>query len=148
MLINTAQSVLQSLFHSSIVPIISLWQFFFPTQNHIQDQALHLFVIHPRECNLEELSFMIPSFHFFFFNSNRQLHCGMSLNLGFFQVSFSKLGNNGTEMILHLSQCIISGSCMSICPIFGYVNFDHLVKVGSTKSLHYKFTIFLFLINK
>ena len=37
---------------------------------------------------------------------------------------------------------------MSTCPIFGYVNFDHLVKVGSTKSLHYKFTIFLFLINK
>lgn len=37
---------------------------------------------------------------------------------------------------------------MSICPIIGHVNFDHLVKVESSKSLHCKFTIFPFRINK
>lgn len=37
---------------------------------------------------------------------------------------------------------------MAICPITIDVNFNHLVKVGSARFLHYKVAIFLFRINK
>lgn len=63
------------------------------------------------------------------------------------QIQIFIFGSNTTEMIcvffsLHdIRKCIIY-----ICPITGVVNFDHLVRVVSTKFLHYK-VIFHFVIS-
>lgn len=43
---------------------------------------------------------------------------------------------------------IISGSVIPICYLTGDVHFDHLVKVVSAMFLHYKVTVFLFVMSE
>lgn len=50
--------------------------------------------------------------------------------------------------VVSFSVCHIKGFMMSICPITGHVNLDHLVKVVFVGFLHYKGAIIPFVINK
>ena len=63
--------------------------------------------------------------------------------------SLCVVGKNSTEVTLQSSTCILSGwHVISICPISGGDHFDDLIKMVSVGLLHYKVTLFLFVISK
>lgn len=93
---------------------------------------------------------------FFFFRNKDQLFCRIFLNMSFSDMIFF---HNQIHCI-HLWQntlsdffCLlfsineIKRKMILVCLSIGDIKFGHMVKVMSTRFLHYKFTIFSYVIN-
>lgn len=86
------------------------------------------------------------------FEEHKSSICRMSLTLRLSKVSLQWFRlffvRNATEMMVCPSQDHIRRQIVLVCPGTADVNFDHLVKVVSTRFLSYKVTVFLFIMKK